>query len=1643
MTTDSEQSASQADAILEAEPEPGPRPSSHGSENSGTDNKASAGEEEINGGGEHDGAVEDDKTVNGDSESANGVKEGTNNQVPQVVVDEPKEVPETPGEVPETPTKPSQTPVTAPGTPAAPRDSIATSRTSTDNAVFTKPLQAILNSKECKKNEALRNAVEGALATPDTGTVFDALKITCETGTPALQSMAIDLFAKLFDYGHVEDDEKLAQDSVDVIAACFDGEGTDQEVELQVVRALMHSILIMPCHGASLLKAVRLIYNVFIFSLSARNQAVAQGTLTQVITAVFLRVSTKDGENGTPEPGLALAIAGEDAFLIFRAMCKLSVKDLDAELDMRSHGVRSKLVSLNIIHTILKQYIDLFVSPVVVLNGETGPVRMVDAVRQYLSLALSRNAALSLAPVFELSLEIFWLIMSNLRAEFKREIPLFLDEIYFPVAEMKTSTAHQKRYFLAVVERWCNDSRGIIEFYLNYDCDSEYPNICERMIDYLTRVSMVRVEVTPQQRAAYAANPRGMVSVYDISKIANLISSQMQSRPPEPDYHLYPVEWAMKVTAIGCTVGFLRSLHTWGARSANDSSVATRVSSTIGLVSDNSLAASPNASTASIDVTPTPTDEFDTLKQRKKALLEGIKQFNNKPKRGIQYFIENGFIEKSESKDDDTLSVNGASPTAIAQFLLTTDGLDKAVIGEYLGEGNNENIAVMHSFVDLMDFTGRSFVDAMRTFLQSFRLPGEAQKIDRFMLKFAERFVMGNPRELASADAAYVLLYSVIMLNTDLHSPQIKKRMTLDSFVQNNAGIDDNKDLPREYLESIYQEIATNEIKLQSEQHAALLAGELPYEGNGGLFGSRDLNKEAYIHASKEMSTKTEKLVRDLGKRVRASSNGGVGNGDYHIASHVYHVRSIFDTVWMSILAGLTPPFQEYDEPDVSLVCLDGIKLAIKIACMFSLEMALESFVLALIQFENLTKYHEMKPKNVQAIHIVLELASSDGDYLQSSWGPILTSISHLEKVQMIVMDSSGGKHNELSPQVAEMLNSSDLTAAVDKVFVHSARLSGDSIVAFITALATVAWEEIGLLSSTTPRLFSLQKFVDICYYNMTRIKVQWTQIWAAMGPTFHQAGCHANVAVAAFAVDSLRQLLMRFLELDELAHFKFQKEFLAPFATIASGQLSIEIKDMVVECMSVMVKTKLDRIRSGWRAIFSVLGVTASENTESLVVKSFKLAESICREHEAEVKAQDAYKEMIACFTAVCNGQYQRVSLLALDALAHQAKTQASNNPGGGEANSSTYVVLNSFYHVVMECPDLEVRTAALAKLFDILLEYGDNFDADFWEIVCNDLLFPIFSVLHDADGTDDLWLSTTLIQALRNMVGLLTHYYDSLSPKLGKYLELMENCICLENDTIARMGRSCLFTVIVENGTKFGDDQWKLIVQVFQNLFKNTEAKELFELDPENNQQPETVSGMSPSRSIVIKCVLQLLLIESLSELFDNDLFYESVPYNFLHELSMLLHDSFQFSKKFNDNYDLRLRLWNAGVIERMPNLLKQESSSLAVFINIMFRMYCDDDKTSSEQKQEIIKMIMPLCKDIIHRFSMFDETNQQRNISTWKPVIIEIYQGIHELEDDDFKANVKVLYTSTLDLFARNLSTELRASLKSFFAKAGELL
>ena len=106
---------------------------------------------------------------------------------------------------------------------------------------------------------------------------------------------------------------------------------------------------------------------------------------------------------------------------------------------------------------------------------------------------------------------------------------------------------------------------------------------------------------------------------------------------------------------------------------------------------------------------------------------------------------------------------------------------------------------MLHSLVPY-SITFSCYILRFRQFLWSFRLPGEAQKIDRMMESFAQRYCQLNPDIFNNSDTCYVLSFAIIMLNTSLHNPSVKDKPTVEQFISMNRGINDGGDLPKELL---------------------------------------------------------------------------------------------------------------------------------------------------------------------------------------------------------------------------------------------------------------------------------------------------------------------------------------------------------------------------------------------------------------------------------------------------------------------------------------------------------------------------------------------------------------------------------------------------------------------------------------------------------------------------------------------------------------------------------------------------------------------------------------------------------------------------------------------------------------------------
>ncbi|XP_055366411.1 IQ motif and SEC7 domain-containing protein 1-like isoform X4 [Betta splendens] len=197
---------------------------------------------------------------------------------------------------------------------------------------------------------------------------------------------------------------------------------------------------------------------------------------------------------------------------------------------------------------------------------------------------------------------------------------------------------------------------------------------------------------------------------------------------------------------------------------------------------------------------------------RKRHYRIGLNLFNKKPEKGIQYLTERGFIPDT--------------PVGVAHFLLQRKGLSRQMIGEFLGNRQKQfNRDVLDCVVDEMDFQGMELDEALRKFQNHIRVQGEAQKVERLIEAFSQRYCICNPtvvRQFRNPDTIFILAFAIILLNTDMYSPNVKpeRKMKLEDFIKNLRGVDDGEDIPRDTLVGIYERIRKRELKT-NEDHVS------------------------------------------------------------------------------------------------------------------------------------------------------------------------------------------------------------------------------------------------------------------------------------------------------------------------------------------------------------------------------------------------------------------------------------------------------------------------------------------------------------------------------------------------------------------------------------------------------------------------------------------------------------------------------------------------------------------------------------------------------------------------------------------------------------------------------------------------------
>lgn len=101
----------------------------------------------------------------------------------------------------------------------------------------------------------------------------------------------------------------------------------------------------------------------------------------------------------------------------------------------------------------------------------------------------------------------------------------------------------------------------------------------------------------------------------------------------------------------------------------------------------------------------------------------GTEQFNQKPAKGIALLQEHGLLSDLGK---------------VVTFIRENHRLDKAKIGDYVSDKKNNHI--LEAFQKSFNFEDTRIDEALRMYLETFRLPGEAPVIAHLFEHFADHW---------------------------------------------------------------------------------------------------------------------------------------------------------------------------------------------------------------------------------------------------------------------------------------------------------------------------------------------------------------------------------------------------------------------------------------------------------------------------------------------------------------------------------------------------------------------------------------------------------------------------------------------------------------------------------------------------------------------------------------------------------------------------------------------------------------------------------------------------------------------------------------------------------------------------------------
>ncbi|XP_026566755.1 Golgi-specific brefeldin A-resistance guanine nucleotide exchange factor 1 isoform X1 [Pseudonaja textilis] len=568
--------------------------------------------------------------------------------------------------------------------------------------------------------------------------------------------------------------------------------------------------------------------------------------------------------------------------------------------------------------------------------------------------------------LYSASLRVCFLLFEKMREHLKFQLEMYIKKLMeiITVESPKMIYEMKEMALEAIVQLWRIPS-FVTELYINYDCDYYCANLFEDLSKLLSKNAF------PVSGQLYTTH---LLSLEALLTVTDQIEARCQAKVLRGIYQqekeiLKPNTEIADIIRGAITEELQTKLKSSTAElpetcsSSNDCLVTSHSKQQGCLNSDmeNDTAEKiiPRKPTRFSCFLPR-TQELIMIKNKKKLLVSGSEHFNQKPKKGIQFLQEKNLLATPMDNNQ------------VAKWLRENPKLDKKMIGEFVSD--RKNVDLLDSFVRTFHFQGLRLDEALRLYLEAFRLPGEAPVIHRLLEAFTEHWHISNGTPFANSDACFALAYAVIMLNTDQHNHNVRKQnvpMTLEEFRKNLKGVNGGKDFDQEMLEDIYYAIKNEEIVMPDEQTG--------------------LVKENYVWSV---------LLH------RGATEEGVF---LHVPSGSYD-HDLFAMTWGPTVAALSYVFDKSLDETVIHKSISGFRKCAMISAHYGLSDVFDNLIISLCKFtalssesiENLPTVFGSNPKAHIAAKTVFHLAHRHGDILREGWKNIMEAMLQLFRAELL-----------------------------------------------------------------------------------------------------------------------------------------------------------------------------------------------------------------------------------------------------------------------------------------------------------------------------------------------------------------------------------------------------------------------------------------------------------------------------------------------------------------------------------------------------------------------------------------------------------------------------------------------------------------